>query len=1777
MGMHMPRSVQPLGGSGSRSQPWGAGQRQEQAGLASRERFRQQVIREADSVACLYLEGERLGQPATREQKEIIEGILAADYEGRTLVELLQNGHDAHDPSRRDGRLEFWLRQDEGDFGVLYVANGGEPLKDENFTGLCRIALSSKRPDQGIGNKGVGFKSVLQLSRAPEIYSMADAQSGQFDGYCFRFALPEDYALLAARVAPDRPGLAEELQQNVANLKIPVPLETIPDEVAEFAGRGFVTVIRLVLRSPAARERAVAQLAELASSEVPFHLFLERVSKIGLRVTGGEEPGTCRMLRRLSSSRAVSVTLSVDDVTLEDGTAYVVLRRTVAEAAMKEVIGLSRQEGGFGSGWDDWQGDAAVSVALPSGKVLPDGRLYAFLPMRQRAPFAAFVNAPFYGDLSRRSIERTVPLNEMLIREAAALCADAAILAARGELDLPDELLLDVVTWDREDLHLLASAIADLGENLAGLPVLPPAIADQDRVPAAGARLWHSKGKVFGAAAAAAAGVRGLIAADLGSERNRRLLDLGRFLRISLIPTDADIADYAERFAAMLGAGKEQDFDIWAQFYDDLSVVMTDGRELRNRRILIDARGSLVEATDGTDGTPTVFVAGTQADDDLTVAPPVAVSRRVVFTASDIPWRGANRTGRDWLERQGLVREYRTEPVLALVGEVMRDPATTDDDRASCLQFAYALWRGAQRPISQEALSRSRLMLPAISGWVLASTAHFGPGWGGPHEDTDKILERLLSRASSTSAELSAVADSILLPPDDVLDASQDSSLRRRFAEQLGARHGLDPIWEKAQAFHLTGYQIAHPQAASSVPANVGPRTRQAWLALARRWERQAPSYSNVSYAPTTNIARLPGQEDTDSFDPEARRLYADLILRGLSVWPDTAIHYTYARATDPARPTWPTLLAAFLASAPWIPQTAPRERSSVGYENCSSAWWLREAETPGYLPAPPPSLRSLATPQVLAVLEKVGVRFWDDPRTAADRLRYLTGLIADGAEHWGNLIYAIRKAYEAAWRDLLDCGGDPPNQVLVLQRGRLLVADISAEETIYVADPGGATKERLLAQAPVQVLAIRDPGLAARVHQQLDPDGTSALRSISDAEVTVMADGGKADDVPGQELKHFGSNWLPLLLLAILEWQYNGFPAIQPAQLADTARLLDQLIVVTATTLTTTVDGHQIHQEDWPSSVLVGTENSPRVIVAAPAGADRWTVLEAASPAMLDLVGVPALTANLQLALIKLERSCGGADPGMADLASALNIPVHEVTSLAADQGLWRSNLSNLIAILACLDADTAEQFRADAGGLGDPAAVRDWLAARIPSRQPEALIALANRDDLRGALGALGIPLQTANHGLRALGLQPLHNVVGQAQQLSAYLQQTRAERQNGIRDRFAVTHKRGEPLTKYLALLGTEPAPDPAWLDRYWDLDQEVIAGHVQSWLDQACPTPAETGELKVLPPIDQLREVGTRTITAVLANARVLVDAWLYRNHAGQGARPGGRATVTEAMIREGLLDFGRITAADVIGWLHRNNQWPKDMDRTTSRSDLQLTEKELEQARARLEHDRDQSRRSETFVQYGNRTYSGELDDLQALLDAARQNVPDAILATPVEPLVLPVVPAVSGAGPSARSSSSGGGWSWGSNPPKEKLIAIGLAGEAAVGEWLQRQFGLPLEDTWASGYRKEILADGRGDDRNGYDFIVKTSDKTWLFEVKATSDDRPEIALGESEVKRAGNLSEDEEYVIVLVTYALSPERRRIHPLPNPLAVGGLRSYQIVGRTLRLRFELPKE
>jgi hypothetical protein len=83
--------------------------------------------------------GEYLDDPYA--QNKSLSEHVAADYQGRFLIELVQNGNDAHPQERCDGEIEILLA-DEGSFGTIYVANRGLPFSKEQASALARIGKS---------------------------------------------------------------------------------------------------------------------------------------------------------------------------------------------------------------------------------------------------------------------------------------------------------------------------------------------------------------------------------------------------------------------------------------------------------------------------------------------------------------------------------------------------------------------------------------------------------------------------------------------------------------------------------------------------------------------------------------------------------------------------------------------------------------------------------------------------------------------------------------------------------------------------------------------------------------------------------------------------------------------------------------------------------------------------------------------------------------------------------------------------------------------------------------------------------------------------------------------------------------------------------------------------------------------------------------------------------------------------------------------------------------------------------------------------------------------------------------------------------------------------------------------------------------------------------------------------------------------------------------------------------------------------------------------------
>lgn len=94
---------------------------------------------------------------------------ITRDYQGREILELLQNANDAAAEKNTKGKVKLILSQDG-----LIIANTGRPFTIGGVQSLRISDLSPKRNKKNlIGNKGLGFRAVLNWSRKPLILSGA--------------------------------------------------------------------------------------------------------------------------------------------------------------------------------------------------------------------------------------------------------------------------------------------------------------------------------------------------------------------------------------------------------------------------------------------------------------------------------------------------------------------------------------------------------------------------------------------------------------------------------------------------------------------------------------------------------------------------------------------------------------------------------------------------------------------------------------------------------------------------------------------------------------------------------------------------------------------------------------------------------------------------------------------------------------------------------------------------------------------------------------------------------------------------------------------------------------------------------------------------------------------------------------------------------------------------------------------------------------------------------------------------------------------------------------------------------------------------------------------------------------------------------------------------------------------------------------------------------------------------------------------------------------------
>ncbi|BCJ73694.1 hypothetical protein CS0771_32380 [Catellatospora sp. IY07-71] len=344
-----------------------------------------QVVEEQSSRV---LETYRIDKGLIQEHANGERRINQGGYGERQIYELVQNGADEM-RTLGEGEIRVILTEH-----YLYCANTGNPMTPDGADTILRMSVSRKRGGQ-IGRFGVGVKSVLSVSDAPEFYSSTGS-----------FGFDRDWA--ASRIRSVAPDVVE-----TPVLRLARPIETqqarTEDRILDELLARAVTVVRLPL-TPGSAERLGADLRSFPSE---FQLFSPHVAHLHLE---DRRPG--RTLHRVMSVKA-SDTLHTLQGPGEDG------RQTtsvwnVFRCSHRPSVTALRSAGELHD-----RPEIDLAWAVPQGSGGGRGTFWAYFPTNYATTLRGLLNAPWKTGEDRQNLFDHNAFNDELIERAAELVVES--------------------------------------------------------------------------------------------------------------------------------------------------------------------------------------------------------------------------------------------------------------------------------------------------------------------------------------------------------------------------------------------------------------------------------------------------------------------------------------------------------------------------------------------------------------------------------------------------------------------------------------------------------------------------------------------------------------------------------------------------------------------------------------------------------------------------------------------------------------------------------------------------------------------------------------------------------------------------------------------------------------------------------------------------------------------------------------------------------------------------------------------------------------------------------------------------------------------------------------------------------------------------------------------------------------------------------------------------------------------------------------------------------
>ncbi len=1710
----------------------------------------------------------------TYESLRNVSEVIGGEYGDRVIYELVQNAHDAHEDGD-DGSILLKLVVTGPDRGDLFIANKGKGFSWNNVNAIRNIGVSSKSVGSGIGNKGLGFRSVETLCDDPRIYSQAHAVAAEeFTGFCFRFAGPDEVRKMTLEMADA--ATADHVAKVLPRYLAAMPLQTQSEEITDFAKGGFATVVHLPLTGPSAVKVAREQVSALADLDVPLLLFLDRLARITIEI---DDSGT-RRRRTLSRSvqnrlsPAVDSNLRCEIVAVGPGSRrYLVARWPVDRARLSAAVEASIAKEPQLARWREWRGEPSVAVAVSlSAADAETGRTYNFLPMAAEVParIRGHVDAPFYASIDRRRANFELPLNSFLLDQIAETALRAALELKPRAHEFGRNTIFDLAAWAPDDLPRLSRASQRIGMEWRDCALVPAAGAGDSWTTFQKSRIWHEQGyKLMRVARLVKSGIANLADPALGDHRLDRLRSVMEAVGQHPIPDEAVLANWVESVALSLekdGSGPRT----WGRLYEDARKALAPTNSLRRLcgKKVLRTREGRIEPAGGTVAPP-VFVRETgPRDKDRAPLPPSAVASKIAILDGEIPMV-PDLVG-DFV-KAGLVRRYDAIQVLQSVQSFFGDKPAPKR-REAILTWAFDVWR-AEGPKSEKILREVDLHVETRSGWRPASTARFSEGW----TKIGRKLAMYLAEAAQHSPDCAQAAEFLLVPEPSWAPKLEGSALRQwtDFLRAAGVQDGL-PLLDDDKA-PTTGTPSWTWDPFRRTVAQKKGRSA-AWNAAASAIHLPNPQ---TNYTRQGGLWRIPGQVEHDTFPPETRQRLAELILVQLASEDAHWLKWRLGRyerwQSDQNERELPTPAAIFIAHEQWLPVEGDSER----FERPGALWASndRRQRPPRYVDRPREPLLELIDDEKrlgsVMFSSLVGLRDWSDAEEVVRKLSDLAkgSNIVEPRER-----VSFRKIYQRAWAEACETSATLPADLpvaTVSSTGVTIVTGNKSELTrIFVAGDSLRAETKAVIAAGQPVLDLGDEDIVESAIERLRSSGGFEALSIDRTQVDVLVD--NEPIVPSLADPLFASNgleWVPEA--AVLANELLGRELERQISSSAVEQRLRRVRLRYCESISLAVGGKPM-DEALPFFALHDDEHP--TLVVGNGQVLSWSVLADAAPHLATLLD--RRMRSLEMLMLRLAHRSSTDDPRQRptddELARALGCKVELIREHSLALGADGDMLTRrLVPVVACAtDLATAQKLAADLGVSPSRSRVLQALAsiADCLPLPPDQLLDLVMRPDLAEIRRTLGLDYGRLNQMLSALGQPPLSNERELRRLFETWKSELSSSAIDRLRRHFWTTFEAGRSLDRYVGLRTL----DFLEFQEAWITDREELSKEdVRALLDGRLTDLVGVDVQRVLEPLSQLRSRSKRTLQRFLDQVAPAMGAWCFRNDQPNPWSAGALA-VLKSIDQQGLLDFAPVENGQEIVTLVRAGSWPAAMPRTSDPVALGLDPEDLLGEKKRENERREQAEVAKRTITFADRPLdTGSKDFAQNLVALAEGEMADGAWLTRSRRRFNLSEQTVS---PGSGGSAGKGGKRRRPERVSEDLRwAMGFASEYLASRFLREKHKDHYSDRcWVSENRSRIEIDWEGDDSLGFDFRVRTAETEWRYEVKSNLSDSFEFEFTQNEMRSAAECASDgsRRYRILYVPFVFDPTQWRVMELPNPMSERGRRLFKTIGTgATRLRFD----